>query len=54
MVSRMPTTAGTTTLRLDYTKWGEKVTITAPSKARITEDSVLNRLGESDGATTAP
>lgn len=52
MVSRMPTQAGTTTLRLDYTKWGEKVTIEAPSKANITDDSLLNRIGEFAGAET--
>jgi len=47
MVSLMPTPSGTTKLQLDYTKWGEKVTIEAPSKARITDDSLLNRLGQS-------
>jgi hypothetical protein len=52
MLSRMPTTAGTTTLRLDYTKWGEKVTIEAPSKANITDDSLLNRIGEFAGSET--
>jgi hypothetical protein len=54
LVSRMPSQGGTTTLQLDYTKWGEKVTIAAPSKARITKDSLLDRLGQSDAATTAP
>ena len=53
MVSRMPGQAGTTRLQLDYTKWGEKVTITAPSKARITEDSLLDRLGQ-PGPREAP
>jgi len=45
MVSRMPSQSGTTKLQLDYTKWGGKVTITAPSKSRITKDSLLDRLG---------
>jgi hypothetical protein len=51
MVSRMPSQSGTTKLQLDYTKWGEKVTITAPSRARITKDSLLDRLG---GTPTTP
>jgi hypothetical protein len=52
MVSLMPTPNGTGRLQLDYTKWGEKVTITAPSKARITDDSLLSRLGGPDGSPT--
>ncbi|HKY56897.1 MAG TPA: hypothetical protein VJL80_02530 [Aeromicrobium sp.] len=54
MVSLMPVQDGSTTkLQMDYSKWGEKVTVTAPSKARITEDSVLNRLGQLDGSPGA-
>lgn len=49
MVSMIPSQSGTTKLQLDYTKWGEKVTIAAPSKAMITEDSLLNRLGRPAG-----
>lgn len=52
MVSVIPTANGTGRLQLDYTEWGEKVTITAPSKGRITEDSLLDRLGGTGGATT--
>lgn len=53
MVSRMPTkNSEATKLQMDYTKWGDKVTITAPSKAKITEDSLLNHLGESAGTPT--
>ena len=54
MVSQMPGQNGTTRLQLDYTKWGEKVTIAAPSKARITEDSLLDRLGQPGPTATAP
>jgi hypothetical protein len=54
MVSVIPTQNGTGRLQLDYTKWGEKVTIKAPSKARITEDSLLDRLGRPGGTPTAP
>lgn len=54
MVSQMPSPSGTTKLQLDYTRWGEKVTIMAPSKAKITEDSLLDRLGESTATPTAP
>lgn len=54
MVSRMPSQSGTTKLQLDYTKWGEKVTIAAPSKARITKDSLLDRLGQPSGTPTTP
>jgi hypothetical protein len=50
MVSTIPNQSGTTKLQLDYTKWGEKVTIAAPSKAMITEDSLLDRIGQSAGA----
>jgi hypothetical protein len=41
-------------LQLDYTKWGENVTITAPSKSRITKDSLLDRLGQPGGTPTTP
>lgn len=51
MVSVMPTPNGAGRLQLDYSKWGEKVTITAPSKSRITEDSLLDRLGGTGTAT---
>jgi len=54
MVTQIPTPNGTGRQQLDYTKWGEKVTIAAPSKARITNDSLLSRLGGSGSATTAP
>ena len=45
---------GTTKGQLDYTNWGEKVVIAAPSKARITTDSLLDRLGHPDGASPTP
>jgi hypothetical protein len=62
MVSRVPLQQGEPSkMQMDYTKWGEKVTIEAPSKARITEDSPLDRLGQPgatppapDGTPTAP
>lgn len=54
MVSTMPTQDGTGRLQMDYSKWGEKVTITAPSKARITENSLLDRLGELDPSVGTP
>ena len=50
----MPTQSGTTKQQRDYTKWGEKVTITAPSKARITEDSLLDRLGQPGSRRPTP
>lgn len=53
MVSRVPGPDGSTAkMQLDYSKWGEKVTIKAPSKANIVEDSLLNRLGQSADAQT--
>lgn len=53
MVSRVPGPDGATAkMQLDYSKWGEKVTITAPSKANIAEDSLLNRLGQPGAAAT--
>lgn len=54
MVSSVPTQNGTGRLQLDYTKWGEKVTIAAPSKARTTEDSLLDRLGGAGAGTPTP
>ena len=50
----LPSQSGTNKLQLDYTKWGEKVTITAPSRARITKDSLLDRLGRPSGTPTTP
>ncbi len=53
MVSRVPGPDGATAkMQLDYSKWGEKVTIKAPSKAKITDDSLLSRLGQPDTAAT--
>jgi hypothetical protein len=54
MASRMPSQAGTTKLQLDYTKWGEKVSIAAPSKSRITKDSLFDRLGQPGGTPATP
>lgn len=54
LVSLMPAPSGRTKLQLDYTKWGEKVVIAAPSKARITTNSLLDRLGQPDGASPTP
>lgn len=54
MVSLMPTQNGKGRLQMDYSKWGEKVTITAPSKARITENSLLNRLGQPEQSAGTP
>ena len=46
MVSIIPTAnkSGNTRLQMDYTKWGENVSIAAPSAANITENSLLNQL----------
>jgi len=55
MVSLIPGQDGTTTrMQMDYTKWGEKVSIAAPSKSRITDENLLSRLGQSDGASPTP
>jgi hypothetical protein len=51
---QMPTQNGTTKQQRDYTKWGEKVTITAPSKSRITEDSLLDGIGQSGSTSPTP
>ena len=49
----IPTQNGETTkLQMDYSKWGDKVTIEAPSKAKITKNSLLNRLGEPTDSPT--
>ena len=53
MVSRVPGPDGATAkMQLDYSKWGEKVTIKAPSKANIADDSLLSRLGQPGAAAT--
>lgn len=46
MVSLIPSAdgKGDTKLQMDYTQWGEKVSIAAPSAARITDDSLLSQL----------
>ena len=46
MVSTIPAAdkSGKTRLQMDYTKWGEKVSISAPSAANITKDSLLSQL----------
>ncbi len=50
MVSRVPSGDGTTAkMQLDYSKWGEPVTIKAPSKANIADDDLLSRLAGSAG-----
>jgi hypothetical protein len=54
IVMQMPTQNGTTKQQRDYTKWGEKVTITAPSKTRITEDSLLENLGQPGSKPPTP
>src|SRR5689334_276562 len=46
MVSQMPGPSGTTRLQMDYSKWGEPVTVTAPSKANIVDDSLFSQLGK--------
>jgi hypothetical protein len=45
MVSQVPGAAGNTKLQMDYSKWGEKVTIKAPGKGNIADDSLLEQLG---------
>jgi hypothetical protein len=54
IVMQMPTQNGTTKQQRDYTKWGEKVTITAPSKSRITEESLLDGIGQSGSTRPTP
>ena len=55
MVSLVPLQQGEPSkMQMDYSKWGEKVTISAPSKARITEDSLLDRIGQPGATPTAP
>jgi len=46
MVSQIPAPdgSGNTKLQMDYTAWGEKVSIAAPSAKNITNDSLLNQL----------
>jgi len=46
MVSLIPNVdgAGNTKLQMDYTQWGEKVSIEAPGPNRITKNSILNQL----------
>ncbi|MFL6090765.1 MAG: hypothetical protein ACJ71Z_11565 [Aeromicrobium sp.] len=46
MVSLVPGSAGDTRLQMDYTKWGEKVSIKAPSKSDIVDDSLFSQLGK--------
>jgi hypothetical protein len=54
MVSRVPGPDGAAAkMQLDYSKWGEKVTIKAPSKANIADDDLLSRLGQ-PGAEETP
>lgn len=45
MISRAPSAAGSTRIQMDYTRWGDEVTIEAPGASRITNDSLLNHLG---------
>jgi len=46
MVSVIPSAdkSGNTRLQMDYTKWGEDVSIAAPSAANITKNSLLSQL----------
>ncbi len=46
MVSLIPAPdgSGTTKLQMDYTAWGEKVSIAAPGAKNITKDSLLSQL----------
>lgn len=46
MVSLIPVAdgSGKTKLQMDYTQWGEDVSIAAPSAANITENSLLDQL----------
>jgi hypothetical protein len=46
MVSTVPSPAGDTRLQMDYSKWGEKVSIAAPAKSNIVEDSLFDQLGK--------
>ena len=50
MVSRVPTPDGATAkMQLDYSKWGESVTIKAPSKANIADEDLLSQLAGAAG-----
>jgi len=46
MVSVIPAPdgSGATKLQMDYTAWGEKVSIAAPGAKNITKDSLLSQL----------
>lgn len=47
MISVVPGGAGSSTrLQMDYTKWGEKVTIEAPSKSNVVADTLFSELGK--------
>lgn len=51
MVSTVPGPGGKSRLQMDYSKWGEKVSIAPPAKENIAEGDLFSRLG---GATTEP
>lgn len=51
MVSKVPGPGGSSRLQMDYSAWGEKVTIEAPSAANIAKDSPFSQLG---GAAPEP
>jgi hypothetical protein len=46
MVSTVPSPAGNTKLQMDYSQWGEKVSIAAPGKSNIVNDSLFDQLGK--------
>ncbi|MGH3459803.1 hypothetical protein [Aeromicrobium sp.] len=53
VLSQLPAAAGAGggEMKIDYSKWGEKVSITKPDKAEITDKDFLSQLG---GASPAP
>jgi hypothetical protein len=46
MVSAVPSPAGNTRLQMDYSNWGEKVSIQAPKKSNVVDDSLFEQLGK--------
>ncbi|HUP99763.1 MAG TPA: hypothetical protein VM093_04820 [Aeromicrobium sp.] len=46
MVSKVPSPAGPTRLQMDYTHWGEKVTIQAPKASNVVDQSLFDQVGK--------
>ena len=46
LVSKMPDTGGSgpSSLTMDYTKWGQDITIEAPPKSQITDKDMLRKM----------